>query len=164
MSSRPGCSRAQRRIIVPAALLSFAPMAAFAASPGLVMAVGLLALAGPGNAWTAGFDGLLIDTAPLTLRNRALALAGAGMMFTQGAGFALWGIAGHYIPPTAAIPSPQPLARSRPPPCAHSGHPAEPVLSSLAVLLLAARPCLSGRRVVNGRADPRPLYGTAGQR
>ena len=96
-------SRAQRRIIVPAALLSFAPMAAFAAGPGLVLAVGLLGVAGLGNAWTAGMDGLLIDTAPLSLRNRALALAGAGMMFTQGAGFALWGIVGEYIPPTAAI-------------------------------------------------------------
>jgi predicted MFS family arabinose efflux permease len=96
-------SRAQRRIIVPAALLSFAPMAAFAASPGLALAVGLLAVAGLGNAWTTGMDGLLIDTAPLALRNRALALAGAGMMFTQGAGFALWGIAGQYIPPVAAI-------------------------------------------------------------
>ena len=96
-------SRAQRRIMVPAALLSFAPMAALAASPGLSLAVGLLAVAGLGNAWTAGFDGLLIETAPLTLRNRALALAGAGMMFTQGAGFALWGIVGQCLPPTAAI-------------------------------------------------------------
>ena len=97
-------SRLQRRIIVPAALLSFAPLAAFAASPGLVLAVGLLAVAGLGNAWTAGIDGLLIGTAPRALRNRALALAGAGLMFTQGAGFALWGIVGQYIPPTAAIP------------------------------------------------------------
>ena len=98
-------SRLQRRIIVPAALLSFAPLAAFAASPGLAQAVGLLALAGLGNAWTAGIDGLLIDTAPSGLRNRALALAGAGIMFTQGAGFALWGIVGQYLPPTAAIPA-----------------------------------------------------------
>ena len=64
----------------------------------------LLTLAGLGNAWITGFDGLLIDTAPLAPRNRALALAGAGTMFTQGAGFALWGTAGQYIPPTAAIP------------------------------------------------------------
>jgi hypothetical protein len=96
-------SRLQRRIIVPAALLSFAPLAAFAMTPGLAPAVGLLALAGLGNAWTAGIDGLLIDTAQLALRNRALALSGAGIMFTQGAGFALWGIAGQYLPPTAAI-------------------------------------------------------------
>ena len=106
-------SRAQRRIIVPAALLSFAPMAAFAASPGLVLAVGLLVVAGLGNAWTTGMDGLLIDTAPLALRNRALALAGAGMMFTQGAGFALWGIAGQYIPPAAAICSGRGRGRTR---------------------------------------------------
>jgi hypothetical protein len=52
---------------------------------------------GPGSAWTAGIGGLLIDTAPPDLRNRALALAGARMMFTQGAGFALWGIAGQYL-------------------------------------------------------------------
>jgi predicted MFS family arabinose efflux permease len=97
-------SRLQRRIIVPAALLSFAPLAAFAASPGLALAVGLLAVAGLGNAWTAGIDGLLIDTAPLALRNRALAVAGAGIMVTQGAGFALWGIVGQYVPPAAAIP------------------------------------------------------------
>jgi predicted MFS family arabinose efflux permease len=95
--------RLQRRIIVPAALLSFAPLAAFATTPGLAPAVGLLALAGLGSAWTAGIDGLLIDTAPSGLRNRALALAGAGIMFTQGAGFALWGIVGQYLPSTVAI-------------------------------------------------------------
>jgi len=94
----------QRRIILPAALLSFAPLVAFALTPGLAPAMGLLALAGLGNAWTVGMDGLLIDTAPAGLRNRALALAGAGLMFTQGAGFALWGIAGQYLPPTTAIP------------------------------------------------------------
>jgi hypothetical protein len=95
--------RLQRRIIVPVALLSFAPLAAFATAPGLVLAVGLLALAGLGSAWSAGIDGLLIDTAPSALRNRALALAGAGLMFTQGTGFALWGIAGQYLPATLAI-------------------------------------------------------------
>jgi len=97
-------SRLQRRIIVPAALLCFAPLAAFAASPGLVLAVGLLAVAGLGSAWTAGIDGLLIETVPIDLRNRALALAGAGLMFTQGAGFALWGLAGQYLPVTVVIP------------------------------------------------------------
>ena len=95
--------RLQRRIIVPAALLSFVPLAAFAMTPGLALAVGLLALAGLGSAWTAGIDGLLIDTAPSALRNRALALAGAGIMFTQGAGFAVWGIVGQYLPSTVAI-------------------------------------------------------------
>ena len=97
-------SRLQRRIMVPAALLCFVPLVAFAASPGLVLAVGLLAVAGLGSAWTAGIDGLLIETVPPDLRNRALALAGAGLMFTQGAGFALWGLAGQYLPLTVAIP------------------------------------------------------------
>src|SRR6266704_2696039 len=97
-------SRLQRRVIVPAALLSFVPLAAFAASPGLVLAVGLLAAGGLGHAWAAGVDGLLIDTAPPDLRNRTLALAGAGLMFTQGAGFALWGIAGQYLPVTVVVP------------------------------------------------------------
>jgi len=55
------------------------------------------------SAWSAGIDGLLVDTAPSALRNRALALAGAGIMFTQGAGFALWGIVGQYLPSTVAI-------------------------------------------------------------
>ena len=97
-------SRLQRRIIIPAALLPAAPLAAFATTPGLAPAVGLLVIAGLGNASPARIDGLLIDTAPASLRNRALALAGAGIMFTQGAGFALWGIVGQYLPPTAAIP------------------------------------------------------------
>jgi len=97
-------TRLQRRIIVPAALLSCAPLAVFAASPGLILALGLLVLSGLGNAWTAGIDGLLIGTAPPELRSRALALAGAGLMFTQGAGFALWGVVGQFVPPTAAIP------------------------------------------------------------
>lgn len=97
-------SRRQRRIIVPAAVLSFAPIAAFAASPGLVLAIILLTVAGLGSAGSAGLDGLLIDTAPADLRNRALALAGAGIMFTQGVGFALWGIAGQYLPVAVVIP------------------------------------------------------------
>jgi hypothetical protein len=104
IAARMLTSRRQRRIILPAALLSFAPLAAFAGSPGLVLAVGLLAGGGLGHAWAAGMDGLLIDTAPSALRNRALALAGAGIMFTQGAGFALWGMAGQWLPVTAVIP------------------------------------------------------------
>ena len=77
IAARLLATRLQRRIIVPAALLTCAPLAAFAASPGLVPAMSLLVLAGLGNAWTAGIDGLLIGTAPAALRNRALALAAA---------------------------------------------------------------------------------------
>lgn len=98
-------ARLQRRAIVPAGLLVFAPLAAFAASPGLGPALALLVTSGLGAAWAAGIDGLLINTAPPGLRNRALAIAGAGMMFTQGMGFALWGIAGQYAPLAAVIPA-----------------------------------------------------------
>src|SRR5258707_3045397 len=96
-------ARVQRRIIVPAGLLVFAPLAAFAASPGLGLALGLLVISGLGSAWAAGIDVLLIDTAPPGLRNRALALGGAGLMFTQGVWVALWGIAGNYAPLAAVI-------------------------------------------------------------
>ncbi len=87
----------QRRIIVPAALLSFAALIGFAAGPGLAVALALLVVAGLGSAWMVGMDGLLVTTAPPELRNRALALNSAGLMFTQGAGFALWGLAGQYV-------------------------------------------------------------------
>jgi MFS family permease len=96
-------TRLQRRIIVPAGLLAFAPLVAFAASPGLGLALVLLVISGLGSAWAAGIDGLLIDTAPPGLRNRALALSAAGLMFTQGLGFALWGIAGQYAPLAVVI-------------------------------------------------------------
>jgi len=62
IAARLLATRLQRRIIIPAALLTCAPLAAFAASPGLVPAMSLLVLAGLGNAWTAGIDGLLIGT------------------------------------------------------------------------------------------------------
>src|SRR5215469_8501385 len=97
--------RLQRRIIVPAGLLVFFPLIGFAASPHLGPAIALLVISGLGSAWAAGLDGLLIDVAPVPLRGRALALQGAGLMFTQGAGFALWGIAAQYAPLIAVIPA-----------------------------------------------------------
>jgi hypothetical protein len=105
LAARLLSSRLQRRIIVPAGLLAFAPLAAFAASPALGVALGLLVVSGLGAAWGAGIDGLLIDTAPPGLRNRALALSSVGLMFTQGIGFAMWGIAGQYAPLPAVIPA-----------------------------------------------------------
>jgi predicted MFS family arabinose efflux permease len=105
LAARLLSSRLQQRIIVPAGLLVFAPLAAFAVTPGLGLAVALLVISGLGSAWAAGLDGVLIDTAPARLRNRALALSSVGLMFTQGAGFALWGIAGQYAPLAAVIPA-----------------------------------------------------------
>jgi MFS family permease len=97
-------SRTQRRLVVPAAVLVFASLASFAARPDLPVAIGLLGLSGLGFAYTPGVDGLLIETAPDALRNRALATSGAGLMFTQGIGFALWGLAGQFVAPTVVIP------------------------------------------------------------
>jgi Transmembrane secretion effector len=95
----------QRRVIVPAALLSFAALAGFAVSPGLALALVLLVICGLGSAWMAGMDGLLVAAAPPALRSRALALSNTGLMFTQGAGFALWGVAGQYAPLPVVIPA-----------------------------------------------------------
>jgi hypothetical protein len=97
-------SRLQRRIIVPAGLLVFALWRRSRVSPGPGLALALLVISGLGAAWAAGMDGLLIDTAPPGLRNRALALGAAGLMVTQGMGFALWGIAAQYAPVVVVIP------------------------------------------------------------
>ncbi|MHB1596848.1 MAG: MFS transporter [Streptosporangiaceae bacterium] len=98
-------ARWQRRIMVPAALFSFACLAGLAASPALIPAMALLAAAGLGTAWGAGIDGLLLDAAPAGLRSRALAAMTAGLLFIQGFGFALWGIAGQFAPVTVVIPA-----------------------------------------------------------
>jgi MFS family permease len=97
-------SAQQRRVILPAALLAFAPLGMFAAVPGLGPALVLLVICGLGSAWSVGIDGVLIEVAPRRLRSRALALGSAGLMFMQGAGFALWGIAGQYAPLRFVIP------------------------------------------------------------
>jgi hypothetical protein len=97
-------TRQQRRIIARSALLCFIPLLAFAARPSLVPALGLLLTAGLGSAWATGIDGALIEAAPPPLRNRALALSSAGLMFTQGLGFALWGVVGQFVPLPVTIP------------------------------------------------------------
>ena len=97
-------TRLQRRAVVPAGLVVFAPLAAFAALPGLAAAIGLLVISGLGSAWSVGIDGFLVEAAPEHLRSRALAASGAGLMFTQGVGFALWGLAGQFVPLVLVIP------------------------------------------------------------
>jgi Major Facilitator Superfamily len=103
IAARMLSGRLQRRVILPAALLVFAPLYVFAFQPGLVPAMGLLVASGLGFGWSPGIDRLLIETAPETRRNRVLALASAGLMFTQGVGFAFWGIAAQFAPPTVVI-------------------------------------------------------------
>lgn len=97
-------ARLQQRIIVPAAVAGFVPLLGFGLSPHLAAALGLLVAAGLGAAWFAGIDGATLAAAPQHLRSQVLALSGSGLMVTQGAGFALWGIAGQYAPVWAVIP------------------------------------------------------------
>jgi predicted MFS family arabinose efflux permease len=104
LAARLLTARQQRRIIAGSALACFVPLLAFAARPGLVPALALLLTAGLGSAYAAGMDGALIEAAPPQLRNRALALSSAGLMFTQGVGFALWGVVGQYVPLPVTIP------------------------------------------------------------
>lgn len=96
--------RSQRRLILPAATLIFVPLLAFAVRPDLPIAIALLFASGLGFSYTPGLDSLFIDAAPLPLRNQALATSGAGLMFVQGIGFMMWGLAGQYGPLTAVIP------------------------------------------------------------
>ena len=104
LAARVFPARVQYRLIVPAGLLTFVPLAAFAVSPGLELALGLLVVSGLGSAWMPGMDGLLVATAPPALRSRALALSSAGPDVHPGTGFALWGIAGQYAPLPVVIP------------------------------------------------------------
>jgi hypothetical protein len=108
--------------------------------------------AGLGNAWTAGIDGLLIDTAPPDLRNRALAPAGAGITFTQRADSHCGAIAGQHPPPVviplaaaAGVIAATVLRPQRP-------AQAELVLTGLARLPDSCRAHVSGCRVKAGEA------------
>ena len=49
--------RWQRRLVVPAGLLTFVPLAGFVASPGLALALALLVICGLGSAWGPGWTG-----------------------------------------------------------------------------------------------------------
>jgi MFS family permease len=129
-------ARLQRLIMLPAALLIFVPMTLFAASPRLPVAIALLVICGLGSSWAAGIDGLILEATPPDLRRRTLAVMGAGLMFVQGAGFALWGTVGQFVPVTVVIPvaagvgvvlafilRPNRATRSRPPGAAEDAVP-----------------------------------------
>jgi predicted MFS family arabinose efflux permease len=94
----------QRRLVVPSILVVMLPLLSFVVEPGLALATALLALSGLGFAYSVGQDAQLIETAPPDLRTRALAVNNAGLMFIQGLGFALWGLAGQIAPIRVVIP------------------------------------------------------------
>jgi len=88
----------QRRLLVPAALLTSLPLVVFAIEPELPVALGLLALTGLGFAYGLALDRMVLDLAPEHLRGRVLALEGPVLMFAQGVAFAVWGALGEVLP------------------------------------------------------------------
>ncbi len=93
----------RRRWMVPAALLVFAPFPVFLADPAPAVAVAALAVGALGFGYTLAVDALLLEAAPEALRGRVFAISSAGMMITQGAGFAAAGAVAEFAPPGAAV-------------------------------------------------------------
>ncbi|WP_329234662.1 MFS transporter [Actinoallomurus sp. NBC_01490] len=97
----PAARRA--RLSAPLAACGFVPLAFFAVRPPLVPALVLLTAAGLCGAYVLGLDQLLLDVTPPELLGRAYALNSAGLMVTQGVGFATAGALGEFVPPDLAI-------------------------------------------------------------
>ncbi|HVY60863.1 MAG TPA: MFS transporter, partial [Planctomycetota bacterium] len=85
------------RLIVPLGLVAFVPLLFFAAGPELGIAIALLAAAGMSHASSLGLDQLLLEAIPEDLRGRAFSVATAGIMLTQGLGFAVAGALGQAL-------------------------------------------------------------------
>jgi predicted MFS family arabinose efflux permease len=96
-------SSTQRRLIVPAALVTCLPLLAFGLEPRFALAAGLMFASGVGCGYTPGIDQQLINATPGELRSQALAISTAGLMSIQGLGFAVWGIAAEFIDPRYVI-------------------------------------------------------------
>lgn len=91
------------RLVLPLAAAGFGPVLLFGLTPGLPAAFGLLVLAGAG-AYLIGLDQLTLATLPPAERRRGFALVGAGMMVTQGLGFAAAGALAEWLPVAAVVP------------------------------------------------------------
>lgn len=91
------------RLVIPLTLCAFVPLLVFLGQPQLVLAFVLLALAGLGHASSLGIDQLLLTAIPEDIRGRAFTVATAGLMLTQGVGFAVAGVLGQFIGETTAI-------------------------------------------------------------
>lgn len=91
-------ARQQVQLVVPLALIVFAPLLAFGSEPGIVVAVAATFVSGSGFAHHLGLDRLLLDVCPEPLRARALSIQTSGLMFWQGVGFAVAGAAAHAVP------------------------------------------------------------------
>jgi predicted MFS family arabinose efflux permease len=91
------------RLVVPLASWTFVPLLGFAARPGLIPAMALLALSGLGWAYSIGLDQRLLEATPEHLRGRTLSLATSGLMLANGLGFAAAGAAAELASPQAVI-------------------------------------------------------------
>jgi MFS family permease len=96
-------ARRQRRLVAPAATLSFVPYLVFVAHPVVTVALPILALAGVGAVYALGLDLRVRDAAPEHLFARVMTLNSAGLMTLQGLGFVLAGAIAEVVGAPAAI-------------------------------------------------------------
>ena len=96
-------ARSQRRIVAPAAALSFVPYLVFVAHPSIAVALPLIAVAGLGSLYSLGLDLRVRDAAPEHLFARVMTLNSAGLTTLQGLGFVLAGATAQLVGPPAAI-------------------------------------------------------------
>ncbi|WP_141724952.1 MFS transporter, partial [Streptomyces niveus] len=74
------------------------PLAVYAVTPGMGLALVALALSGVGSVYVLGLDQWFVDAVPEELRGRAMTLMSAGLMTIQGLGMALAGLAAEFLP------------------------------------------------------------------
>ena len=91
------------RLLRPLAAAGFVPFLLFAFAPALLPSLGLLVLAGLGAAYIPGMDALLLEETPEDLRGRVFTLSTAGLMTTQGLGFAASGAVAEVLSVNATI-------------------------------------------------------------
>jgi hypothetical protein len=91
------------RLIGTLAAATFLPLLAFAAEPGLALALPLLATSGLCSAWVLGQDALILEVAPQHLLGRVFSVNQAGLISLQGFGFAAAGALAELVPPHVAI-------------------------------------------------------------
>lgn len=93
----------RRRWMLPLACVTFVPFLLFVLDPGPVPAVAALTVGALGYGYTLALDALLLEETPETMRGRVFSLGSAGLMITQGMGFALAGAVAEFVPPHLVV-------------------------------------------------------------
>ncbi|MFA1543360.1 MFS transporter [Actinomadura monticuli] len=88
----------RERLTLPLAMLTGAPLLAFAAEPGLPAACALIAAGTFGLAYELTVQRRLVDAVPEEIRGRTLGLSGSGLMTGQAAGIGAAGALGEFLP------------------------------------------------------------------